>query len=212
MRLYPLFLKVDGCRCVVVGGGAVAERKVVSLTQCGAHVVVVSPELTPELEAQAREGRIELVQRTFEPADLEGALLTIAATDDRAVNEAVAKAADSYGVLINVVDVPELCNFYVPASFTRGDLQIAISTTGASPVLAKRLREELESQFGPEYSPFLKLCKRLRRELQARVQDRSRRNQAENAFLSSAALSLLAQGKVDEAEAALEACLSQFSP
>ena len=212
MRLYPMVLKVDGSRCVVVGGGAVAARKAVSLMECGARVVVVSPDLTPELEVLAREGRVELLQQRFTPADLEGALIAIAATDDRAVNETVARAGRFHGVLVNVVDEPELCDFYVPASCTRGDLQIAVSTSGASPVLAKRIREELESQFGPEYEPFLRLCARLRRELQARVQDRALRNRAESEFLSSAALSLLAQGKVDEVEGLLEECLARFAP
>lgn len=211
MRLYPLTLKVDGHRCVVVGGGRVAERKVGSLLECGGDVVVVSPELTSGLETLEGGGEIEVVRRAFRPEDLEGALLVIAATDDRAVNQGVRAAAERYGVLANVVDVPDLCDFYVPASFTRGDLQIAVSTGGASPVLARRLREELEGQFGPEYGPYLELLGRLRWELQARVAERDKRAEAERAFVASPALSMLKQGKLDEAEKILNECVSRFA-
>ena len=210
MWLYPVALKIAGRRCVVVGGGNVAERKVASLAECGADIRVVSPELTAELAARAARGEIEVLRRMFLPDDLDGALLAIAAADDRSVNEAVKAAGARFGVLVNVVDVPELCDFYVPASFRRGDLQITIGTGGASPALAKRLRVELERQFGPEYGPYVELLGRLRRALKAQVPNRERRNEAERAFLSSPALSLAAAGKMDEAERVLEECLSKF--
>lgn len=207
MPLYPLALKIEGRRCVVVGGGAVAERKVYSLLECGADVVVVSPDATAELRQWADSGRLRYLARRFEPADVAGALVVIAATDDPVVNTAVAEASRHSGALVNVVDVPALCDFYVPASVNRGELQVAISTGGASPMLAKRLRKELERRFGPEYETYLELLARLRNELKARVADRDRRNEAEERFLASPALSLIADGRLKEAEQILEDCL-----
>ena len=207
MPLYPLSLKLNGRRCVVVGGGAVAERKIASLLECGADVTVVAPEATPAIRDWAAKARIRLLGRTFQPADVAGAVIAIAATDDNAVNLAVAKAANASGTLVNVVDVPELCDFYVPASLTRGDLQITLSTGGASPALAKRLRIDLERDFGPEYETYLQLLARLRAELKARVPDRARRNEAEDQFLASPALRLIAEGRVKDAEQILADCL-----
>ncbi|NIA15753.1 MAG: bifunctional precorrin-2 dehydrogenase/sirohydrochlorin ferrochelatase [Nitrospiraceae bacterium] len=204
MRLYPLALKIDGRRCVVVGGGRVAERKVASLNECGAEVVVVSPELTLDLGEMASRGEIEAVRRVFEPADLESAVLAIAATDDTAVNEAVLAAGRTYSVLVNVVDVPELCDFYVPASVNRGDLQITISSSGACPALSRQLRRRLSAEFGPEYEPYLRLLNRLRRGLIERVAEPARRKEMLNELLASPALGLLAEGAETEAERVLE--------
>ena len=210
MRLYPLALKVAGRRCVVVGGGRVAERKAASLHECGADVVVVSPELTPELEALAARGAVAVSRRGFEAGDLEGALLAIAATDDASVNEAVLAAGKARGVLVNVVDKPELCDFYVPACVTRGDLQITIGTGGACPALAKRLRKELSEQFGPEYESFVGLAERLRVALLERDSEPAMRKEILNAFLASPALSLLAEGREEAAEQILSEHLSRL--
>lgn len=210
MLLYSLGLKIEGGRCLVVGGGSVAERKVGSLLECGACVVVVSPEFTTDLEQFEAEGRIEAVRRKFETADVDGALLVIAATDVREVNEAVAGACRAKNIPVNVVDVPDLCTFYVPASVRRGGLQITVNTGGASPVLARQVREELEGRFGPEYAPFVELLRRLREQGQARIDDRAARYEAEKAFLASDALSLLAQGRHEEAKALVDECLARF--
>jgi len=209
MPLYPLALKIEGRRCVVVGGGAVAERKAASLLECGADVVVVAPEATAELQRWADAGRLRYLARRFEPADVAGALVVIAATNDPAVNTAVAEAGQHSGALVNVVDVPELCDFYVPASVNRGELQVAVSTGGASPMLAKRLRKELERRFGPEYETYLELLARLRSELKAQVPNRIRRNEAEERFLASPALLLIADGRLDEAKQIFEDCLRE---
>jgi precorrin-2 dehydrogenase/sirohydrochlorin ferrochelatase len=209
--MYPLNLKIAGRRCVVIGGGNVADRKVGSLLECGAVVKLVSPEVCEDLDARAARNEIEWVRRPFQAGDLEGAVLAIAATDDRPVNEAVAAEGRALGVLVNVVDVPDLCDFYVPASISRGQLEITVSTGGASPMLAKRLRMQIEQQFGPEYEPFLALLARLRTELKARVPDRAQRNLAEEAFLNSAALSLLAEGKPEEAESIWRECVNKFA-
>ncbi len=210
MRLYPLALKVAGRRCVVIGGGRVAGRKTASLLDCGAHVVVVSPEFTAELEALAKRGTIDAARREFEPSDLENALIAIAATDDTDVNEAVVAAGRAHGVLVNVVDIPDLCDFYVPASVTRGDLQIAIGTGGACPALAKHLRKELSDQFGPEYESFLRLAERLRLALLERVPEPAKRKEVLNSFLASPALSLLSEGRSEEAEGILDEHLARL--
>jgi len=198
--MYPVMLNVTGQRCLVVGGGTVAERKVGSLLECGAQVVVVSPALTENLKELEAAGRIEVVWRGFEARDVENALLVIAATDIRGVNEAVAAACRAHNIPVNVVDVPDLCTFYVPATVRRGELQVTVNTGGASPVLARKLREELEDRFGPEYGPYIELLRRFREQVQARIDDRAVRHEAERAFLASDALSLLSEGRQEEAE------------
>lgn len=200
MRLYPLALKTAGRRCLVVGGGRIAARKARSLLECGADVRVVSPEFVPELEDMAADGAIKVATRPFEPEDLDGCLLAIAATNDNAVNRAVYDACKERGILVNVVDVPELCDFYVPASVQRGDLQLTVSSGGACPALSKKLRRELEQHFGPEYGPYLRLAERLRLALLDRVEEPARRKEALSAFLASDALAMLAQGREEEAE------------
>ena len=212
MRTYPIALKLEGRRCLVVGGGRVARRKVSGLLDCGAEVVVVAPECEAGLRDQAERGAITLRERPFQEEDAAGARLVIAATDDRTVNQAVVRAAHAAGALVNVVDEPGDCDFYAPACIRRGDLCIAVSTGGACPSLAKRLREELDPQFGPEYGPYLELLDRLRTALRDRVPDRERQLQAEAAFLSGPALRLLAQNRLEEAEHLLEECLSQWAP
>jgi precorrin-2 dehydrogenase/sirohydrochlorin ferrochelatase len=210
MHLYSLCLKLQGTHCVVIGGGNVARRKVASLIECGARVTVVSPELCEELEMRAQSGEIEAVRREFQPDDLRGARLAIAATNNRAVNESAAAAARQMGVLLNVVDVPDLCDFYVPASVRRGQLEIAVSTTGAFPALAKKLRLEIESKFGPEYGPYIELLEELRQEIKARVSDAAERNRAEEALLDAPVLEALAQSTADEARVLLRKVASPW--
>ncbi|NPB09138.1 MAG: bifunctional precorrin-2 dehydrogenase/sirohydrochlorin ferrochelatase [Thermodesulfobacteria bacterium] len=165
---YPIFLRIEQKRCVVIGGGKVALRKIKSLLSCGARVVVIAPEVLPEIEELAREGKIELIQRPYQEGDLEGAFLVVAATNNPAVQEQVVSEAERRGLLLNVVDQPERSNFIVPSVIRRGRLSLAISTSGASPALARRLRETLEELFGPEYADYLELMARWRREILSR--------------------------------------------
>jgi len=146
----------------------VALRKIKSLLSCGARVVVIAPEVLPEIEELAREGKIELIQRPYQEGDLEGAFLVVAATNNPAVQEQVVSEAERRGLLLNVVDQPERSNFIVPSVIRRGRLSLAISTSGASPALARRLRETLEELFGPEYADYLELMARWRREILSR--------------------------------------------
>ena len=149
----------------MVGGGAVALRKVEGLLASGASVKVISPALAPELQQLADSGQIEFLSRPFQDGDLEGAFLTVAATDDPSVNEAVWMEAERRGSLVNVVDDPAHSNFILPAVVQRDDLSIAISTGGGSPALARRLRERFEKLIGPEYGVLASLLAELRPEL-----------------------------------------------
>lgn len=167
MEFYPVFLRLAGERCVVVGGGAVAERKVASLLQAGAVVTVVAPRLTAALAARAAAGEIAHRARSYQAGDLDGARLAYAATDDEALHVELARAAAAAGVPLNVVDRPQWCSFIVPAVLRRGGLTVAISTGGGSPALARRVREDLDRHLGPEYERALDLLARLRRHLQA---------------------------------------------
>jgi len=162
---YPIVLNLSGRRVVVVGGGEVALRKARALADAGARVRVVAPKLAPGF---AEDGRFECLAARYEKQRLEGALVAVAATDDEAVNRQVAEDARAAGVLVNVVDRPELCDFIVPAQVRRGDLVVAVSTGGAAPALAKRLRERLEKEFGPEYAVLLEALREVRDDLKKR--------------------------------------------
>ena len=168
MKLFPLFLKLRSRKCLVVGAGSIAESKIASLAETGAKVCVIAPDATPQVRAWARARRIAWRQRRFRVRDLKGVFLVIAATSSRALQRQIFRAAQRLGVLCNVVDVPELCDFYYPAVVRRGALQIAISTTGQSPALAQRLRKELQGQFGPEYEEWLESVGKVREEILAR--------------------------------------------
>jgi precorrin-2 dehydrogenase/sirohydrochlorin ferrochelatase len=155
MSLFPMFLKITGRQVLVVGAGKVSEGKIAGLLDTGAHVRVVAREATPAVRDWARDGRIELELRSFSVGDLDGAFIAIVATASRDLNEFVYREAQARGVLCNVVDVPEFCDFFYPAIVRRGDLQIAISTSGQSPSLAQKLRQQLEKQFGPGYAAWV---------------------------------------------------------
>lgn len=159
---YPLFADLRGRRCVVIGGGAVAQRKVTALVRFGARVTLISPELTRRLAGSAARGTIAHVARRFRPGDLRGAWLVYAATDDPQINEAVFRAASRQRIFTNVVDQPTLCSFIAPAIARRGEVVIAVSTGGRSPTLAKTLRREVQRLIGGDYAAMLRLLERLR--------------------------------------------------
>jgi precorrin-2 dehydrogenase/sirohydrochlorin ferrochelatase len=165
MKTYPLFAIIEDKPCLVVGGGAVGERKVHDLLDSGAKVSVVSKTLSPPLAALAERGEIVYLAEDFSDSQVEGMALVMAATDDPEVNARVSAAAQGRGIWVNVADEPEHCTFIVPAQVKRGDLTLAISTGGASPALARQVREDLQQHFGPEYGPYLDLLKRVRARL-----------------------------------------------
>lgn len=162
---YPLFLNIRGRRCVVVGGGQVALRKVTTLLEHGASVEVISPDLCSELNQLAGKGKIAVLQREYRTGDLEGAVIAIAATDDRNTNLAVAGEARTRAVLVNVVDDAGNSDFIAPSYLRRGDVTIAISTAGRSPALARKIRTKLEKDFGEEYASLAGLLSEVRSEV-----------------------------------------------
>jgi precorrin-2 dehydrogenase/sirohydrochlorin ferrochelatase len=167
VTLFPMFLKLSARPCLVVGAGAIAESKIASLLEAGGRVRVIAPEATPQVRSWAQSNTIEWRQRPFQPRDLEGMFLVVAATSSTELHEQIFALATQRGVLCNVVDVPPLCDFYYPSVVQRGALQIAISTAGQSPALAQRLRKQLEDQFGPEYQEWLAQLSEAREKLHA---------------------------------------------
>jgi len=167
MGYIPIFFDVTGRPCIVIGGGEVAARKVESLIEAGARVTVVSPRLSPSLQAAVARGLVTHIARDYAPGDIKGCVLAYAATDDPKLHRELAAEARTLGIPINVADVPELCSFIAPAVVKRGALQIAISTSGASPAFAARIRRELDDRFGAEYALTLDLMRAARRRLHA---------------------------------------------
>jgi len=197
-RLYPMYVSLAGRKAVVIGGGKVAERKVGVLLDCGAAVEVVSPKFTEALAEWEREGRLRVQRRDFRAGDTSGAWLVIAASGEAEVNRQVFEEAERGGVFCNVVDVPELCSFQVPAVVQRGAMQIAISTGGVSPALAKRLRQELETQLGPWHDTFLAGLSELRGHIKAKYpEDQDKRAEIFEGFVNSEALEWLREGDVE---------------
>jgi precorrin-2 dehydrogenase/sirohydrochlorin ferrochelatase len=150
-----MFLKLEGRQCLAVGAGKVGEPKIGGLLETGARIRVVALNASPTVREWARAGKLELELRAFSAEDLEGASLAVVATNSRSLNERVYHEAQRRGVLCNVVDVPDLCDFFYPAVVRRGDLQIAVSTSGQSPSLAQKIRQQLEKQFGTGYAAWV---------------------------------------------------------
>lgn len=162
---FPMMVRVEGRKCLVVGAGKVAEEKIAGLLASGAQITVASPQAVPSIRKWARDGGLTWRKRKFSPGDVRGAFLVIAATNAPGVNKSVYEACRKLGVLCNAVDDPENCDFFYPAVVRRGALQIAISTNGNSPALASRLRRQLEKQFGPEWGEWIGEIGRVRRKL-----------------------------------------------
>lgn len=167
MSLFPIFLKLTGRPCVVIGAGHLAESKITSLRAADAAVTVIAPQASETIREQAAAGELAFLERHYKEGDLTGAFLVVAATDDPAVNRAVFAEATEKGVLCNAVDDPPFCDFYFPSVVRRGDLQIAISTAGNSPALAQQLRKELNEQLPLDLGEWLADLGNLRREVVA---------------------------------------------
>jgi len=167
MSLFPIFMKLEGRLVVVIGGGPIAEQKLPLVLSAGARVRLIAPSITPQIAECVCFGKIDWLPKQFGAADLDGAFLVIAATSEPGVNSAVYHAAEQRGILCNAVDDVAHCHFYYGAVVQRGDLQIAISTSGKSPALALRLRKELAEQFGPEYEVWLQWLGAAREALRA---------------------------------------------
>lgn len=195
MRYYPIYLDIRDKPCVVIGGGDVAERKVLSLLNAGAKVTVVSPEVTDILKGISRDGRIEIKERPYKEGDLKSAFMAYAATDNEDINYKISEEARKRGVLLNVVDEPEMCDFIVPSVVERGLLSIAISTGGASPAFAKRLRLEMEEMYGEEYALFLEIMAAIRRKLLTKEAESVKKRKFFNKLASSSIPEMIKAGR-----------------
>jgi precorrin-2 dehydrogenase/sirohydrochlorin ferrochelatase len=189
-NLFPVNLNLRGRKCLVVGGGSVAVRKVKSLLQCGAETWIVSPEFTSELEKLAAQSKISLIHRSYDTGDLQNCFLVISAADDPSVNSRVADDCFARNIPVNVVDDPARCSFTVPSVLRRGSLCIAVSTGGRSPLLARKIREEMENSFGPEYARFLELMGEIRSKVIRDIPDIQTRRRIFECLINSDILEL----------------------
>ena len=164
---YPIYLNLDGKRCMVFGGGPVAEGKITELCESGAKITVISPEVTPGIQRSAHSGRVDWQAREFEPGDLDGVFLDIAATNLRGINQQIYQEAQRLGVLLNVVDAPNQCTFIAPSVVKRGQVTLAISTGGTSPALARKLRETLAADPALHWADLAGVLSQARQEVKA---------------------------------------------
>ncbi len=208
MDYYPVFLKLEGRKCLVIGGGGVAERKVRTLARCGADIYVVSPELTSGLKEMSDTGRIHHRAGFYHPTDLEDVFLVFCATDDDEINGAVAADCAARNIAVNVVDDPKRCSFVVPSVVHRGDFKLAISTGGNSPHLARVIRQDLETLFGPQFEEFTTFIGRVRKQVLQTVSDPEKRRMILNNLVDDETLDMLKQGNLAQAKERVEKCLS----
>ena len=209
--MYPIFLEVAGARCVVVGAGQVAQRKAQALLTAGASVTVVAPEATARLEEFAIEGRLQWLAEPYKAAHLDGARLVFAATNDAALNGQIAVDARACGALVNVADPPEAGDFQVPATIKRGDICVAVSTGGASPALARKLREQFETVIGEEYGTLARWLGEMRPAIERQIKAQNKRQQVYEAILDSDVLALLRDDKAEQARQRCDEIVKQFA-
>lgn len=205
-NLYHVSLKLRDQQCLVVGGGTVAERKVGSLLESGARVTVVSPDLVRELRDRVAKGELLYRPHRFQPEDLDGMFLVIAATDDDELNAWVAELCRKRGILVNVVDNPEMCTFFVPASIRRGPVCISISTGGASPLLARRICEYLEPRLVPEVGELALILGMLREKMRRRFPEQEQRQKIWEKLLPEKVIEELDEEKMKLFRKLVEEC------
>ena len=196
---YPIMLDVRGRPAVVIGGDAIAAEKAGALCACGARVTVISPTFCTQLQTEGEQGRVTLRRKAYERGDTAGAFVVVAATSDPGLVEEIWAETQESGQLVNIVDVPARCTFILPSILRRDQLTIAVSTEGASPSLAKRIRQHLESLFPPAYGPYLRLATAARARLRENGVSYKRRDAFFGDFFASDVLAQLAEG--DEAAA-----------
>lgn len=196
---YPVMLDVRGRLAIVVGGDRVAAEKAAALSASGAQVSVINPTFCDELLMQAEYKRVTLRRKVYEPGDLEGAFVVVAATNDTQLVEAIWTETQRSGQLVNIVDIPERCSFIMPSILRRGQLTIAVSTEGASPGLAKRIRQNLEEIFPLAYGTYLRLAALARTRLRKNGVSYERRDDFFSDFFTSDVLARLVEGNVAQA-------------
>ena len=206
--LFPIFLDLEGRECLVVGGGAVALRKVRNLFACAAKIKVIAPEICSDLQHIAEHHGVTLIRRKFEERDLDGVFMVFSATDKEDVNAEIARMCRERAILVNIVDEPDACTFLVPSVLRRGPLAVAVSTGGASPLWAKRVREFLEAVITEEYGEFAEMLGALRQLVkQVYPEDTVRRRQALERAVDSDAFELLLSGNKEKAKERMEQCI-----
>ena len=204
---YPVFLRIEGKRALVVGGGPVGERKLKGLVESGASCVVVSPKVTPGIEAIIGD-RVEWRSRTFEPADLDGVAIAVAATDSQRVNAEVVEAAHTRGVLVNDATSLDRSDFTLPATVRRGGMTLAVSTEGGSPAYAKLVRTMLEDAFGGEHAAMVELLSELRPRVMERFPDGGDRKAFWDRLVTEETLGMIKQNEMEAVRNRVEQWLS----
>lgn len=200
MELYPVFLNLEGKKCLVVGGGKVAERKVAALVRTGAKITIVSPFLTTSLEDMAQQGIILYRQGFYKTSDLDGIYLVISATNDALTNGIIAGHCMERNIMINVVDDPARCNFHVPSVVHRGALKMAISTGGKSPNLARMIRVKLEEEFGTQFEGFVDFVGEIRAQAINTITDPIKRSLVLRNLVDSYTLEMVKRGNLEQAK------------
>ena len=207
MGYLPIFVNLEGRDCLVIGGGELAERRVKALREAGAAVTVTALEITPALAAMVEAGTIRWIARDYKASDMRGRFMAWVATTDEAFCRSAASDARELGIMINVTDRPALCDFITPAVVKRGEVQIAIATGGASPALARRLREQLEEVVGPEYGRVAELLRSARRWLSGHVDDPSERARILSKLVASGVIEAFAHDDLGEVQKIVRALL-----
>ena len=192
---YPAFLNLKGKKTVVIGGGKVAERKILALLKAGADVTVISPKITKRIAGEKLKGSLKHIPRQYRKGDVKNTFLVIAATDSEEINQKVSEDATC---LVNVVDTPSLCNFIVPSVLQRGPLTIAVSTGGISPALSKSIRKELEKLYGPEFTEYLRLLETIRKRAMKEIQNKKSRADFLKSLASEEIVKMLRQKGLQE--------------
>ena len=208
-RYYPVNLDVKGKTCLVIGGGRVGERKVETLLDCGAHVVVISPKTTEGLQTLASQDRIDLELKNYQSSDLEGGFLVIGATNDEKTNQQISEDASQRGILCNIADRPDACSFVLPAIVRQGGLVIAISTSNQSPALAKWIRQGLEKEFGPEYAKLLELMGAIRQKILAEGKSPESNKKGFERLLDLNLLQMIRDNRIEDVDATLSHVLGK---
>lgn len=208
--LYPVFLQMEGKNCLVVGGGSVGLRKVQALLECGAWVEVVSPQVCSQLEDLAQAGRIRLTLRPFQDGDERGRFLVFAATGDTELNQHIAQLCHAVQGWLNAVDDAAHCDFYVPALLRRGDVTVAVSTAGSSPLLAGKLRDEIAAVCGEEWGALAQILGEVRERVTTSGLDYAGKKALYASLLQQDFLELLRQGKEEEVRERVDLCISSW--
>ncbi len=207
-NLYTINLKLDNKKCLVIGGGKVALRKVRSLLDCDAHVTVISPAYIEEFSNLKDHPKLILKKRLFKMSDLNSCFLVVAATDNDEVNSFIAKVCHNSNILVNVVDNPDESSFFVPSVLRRGDLSISISTNGKSPALAAKIKRDLSKEYGDEYIKYVDLLGKIRQEVLEKIDDPAKRREIFLKLIDSDLLDLIKKGEEVTIKERISQCLS----